>query len=673
MRPTRPPGTSTHGPGSVPASGDKRGGAPPANTSSPRLFLLGIDGLPPNAFDRFMSEGLLPNCRRLAAASGRLEVIPTLPPLTAPGWATIASGANPATHGLFNILQPQPGCSPDSICNGFDRRLVNAEYLWDALSDEGRPAIVVKYPSSWPPRDGGFCQIDGAGGYADITCQFELLPSTAYFCSPQRPEGSAAETALALPKGYSDHWRIDSGAGQAATWVVPRAPLGWGDLPQSARALFEATLTAQPRGQRHRDHLHALIFEQDGVQRLCLSRKKSAAEAVATLREGEWSGWIHENTGEDAFAYRVKLISLDAAARCFWLYRSESHSVSGFTRPPELAAELLDAVGPVCEWTGTFDTMNGLADLATQLEIYDRHTAWLEDTIRHMSRKPWHGFFTQWHVVEYAHHIAGSALSDDHPLSGKNKVEYLDFLRGAYRLMDRLVGTVLDCVDAQDTLALVSDHGHEVVHSLFFANNFLRENGWLATRMTAAGGQEIDWTRSTAYATYPGCILINSNDRWSGGIVPPEDVEPLCDSIGEGLEALVDPRTRRPFVTALIRRDEMADFGQAGAGGPDLYFTLCAGYETASRLGAESAALLELTVPGTEATSGHGSFHPHSAEAGTLAFIRNSTLRAGSVARAPSSIIDLAPTLAHLIGLRPLRQADGQPLDFERLGVAAER
>jgi predicted AlkP superfamily phosphohydrolase/phosphomutase len=641
-----------------------------ADVAGKRLFLLGIDGLPPKSFDRFTAEGILPNCSRLAAGSARLDVVPTLPPLTAPGWATIASGAQPATHGVFNILQPRRDASPATICNGFDRRLVRAEYLWDALSAAGRRGIVVKYPSSWPPREGDFLQVDGAGGYADISCRFEALPSAAYFCSRERGAVSRP-LPLVLPQGYTEHWRIDSGSGQAGIPVPPREPADWAHLPRGADPLFEVALPVQPRGQQRRAVLHGIAFRRDGRCFLGLSRTKSLADPLGVLGPGDWTGWIHESAAGGNFAFRLKLIALDETAGRFWLYRSEGHCLSGFTHPAGLAEELVTALGPVPEWTGTFDTMNGLVDLETQLEIYDQHTTWLENTIRHLTGKRWDGFFTQWHVVEYAHHIAGSALDDGHPFAEENREEYMEFLRGAYRLLDRLVGTVLDCVDEDDSIALVSDHGHELVHTIFFVNDFLRCKGWLVTKPSASGF-EIDWSRSTAYAIYPGSVFVNTVSRWEGGVVSDAEAESLCDAIDSALRVQIDGRTGRPIVNAVIRRDAMAAFGQGGAGGPDLFFTMHVGYETASRLRDEGSAILEVTRPGEEVTSGHGSFHPMSKEARTLAFLRSGEVHPGSSGRYPVAIVDLAPTFALMMGIRPLRQADGRPLDFTQLGIAAE-
>jgi predicted AlkP superfamily phosphohydrolase/phosphomutase len=111
-----------------------------------RLFMLGVDGLPPATFRRFLAEGIMPHSARLLESAALFDVVPTLPALTSPGWPTIGTGARPSTMGLSNVLQPVPGQAPDVICNGFDRSLNRAEFLWERMAAEGSPAVVVKYP-----------------------------------------------------------------------------------------------------------------------------------------------------------------------------------------------------------------------------------------------------------------------------------------------------------------------------------------------------------------------------------------------------------------------------------------------------------------------------------------------------------------------------------------------
>jgi hypothetical protein len=363
-----------------------------------------------------MAEGVLPNCARLLDEAVYLDVTPTLPALTAPGWLTIASGAHPGTLCVNNILQPVPGAAPDQIRNGFDRRLSRGEYLWETLAARGLPAVVVKYPGSWPPRRDlpALVQVDGAGGYADITCRFEEVSSAVYLCGVD-PPAHQADGCCTVPRGYDDHWRVDGSGGSGALPVAGRTALGWRGLPPELTPVFEAVLPVQRVGQRRRALLHALAGIRGGRPRLLLAWSKDHRDAVAELAPGDWSDWICQDGPRGRYAFRVKLLELDPARRRLRLYRSEGHRTGGFTVPEALADDLVAAAGPVSEWTGTFDYMNGLVDLDTQLEIYDRHTARLERVLGRLAAGSWFGFFTHWHVIEYAHHIAGAALDRTHP------------------------------------------------------------------------------------------------------------------------------------------------------------------------------------------------------------------------------------------------------------------
>jgi predicted AlkP superfamily phosphohydrolase/phosphomutase len=635
--------------------------------------MLGIDGLPPASLRRFCGEGILPNVHKLMEASAQLDVVPTLPAVTSPGWLTIASGAHPGTLGVSNILLPVPGEAPDRIRNGFSRLASRGEYLWETLVAEGRPAIVVKYPGSWPPADPGqgLIQVDGAGGYADITCEFEEVPSAAYLCGIA-PPATTAEGCCSVPRGYDDHWRIDSAMSSGFINVVARKPLGWHNLPTDLVPAFEVLLQVHPSRQRRRTVLPALAGRRGDTPVLIVSRSKDAAHAVAELKPGQWSAYIREESERGPYFFRLKLTQLDPEAGTLQLYRSEGHRSSGFMIPEGLTDELMSAAGPVAEWTGTFDYMNGLIDLDGQLEIYDQHTTWLERTIEWLAAsKPWDGFFVHWHVIEYAHHIAGASLDDSHPLHNVDQERYLEFLRSVYRLLDRLVGTVTEAVSADDGLALVSDHGHDLVHTLFYLNDFLRDHGWLAEQ-AHDGHQEIDWSRTAAYGLFPGLILLNGSDRWHGGVVSPKDAAGLREEIAAALRGLVDPRTGRPVVTAVLGPDEMAVHGQWGPSAPDLFFTMDRGYEPATRLRSERASLFESTEPGIELTSGHGSFHPFSPAARTLALIRHRDVPAGRRFTQPVHMVDLAPTFAELLELRQPRHCDGRPLNLSQLLPADE-
>jgi hypothetical protein len=113
----------------------------------------------------------------------------------------------------------------------------------------------------------------------------------------------------------------------------------------------------------------------------------------------------------------------------------------------------------------------------------------------------------------------------------------------------------------------------------------------------------------------------------------------------------------------------MAVYGQGGEHAPDLFVTMDRGYEPATRLRTGPEPYFVLTEPGQELTSGHGSFHPASPSARTLAILRQQSLIPGSTGRLPVAMVDLAPTFAAFMGIRAPKESDGRVLNFPALGI----
>lgn len=640
----------------------------------PKIFLLGIDGLPPETFHRFVAEGRMPHFARLLERALVLDMIPTLPALTAPGWLSIASGACPSAIGVENLLLPTPGKAPDFIRNGFDSRQSRAEYLWETLDRHGLSAIVLKFPGSWPPRDGNFLQIDGAGGYADILCRFEDVSSGAYVTTASANVRGEANQMI-FPVGYVEHWRTHTGPATGLYEVLDRQPVGWRGVPEGAEPVFETVLHVAQPGRTSTHVIHGLAYRFRGQARLALSLDKDASPAAIHLGPGQWSHFVMAQGPNGCYAYRFKLLDLNLDHRQLHVYRTEGHRLEGFTRPAALAEELVREVGPMVEWAGTYDLMNGLVDLETQLEIYEQHTNWMARAIRYLGRtRPWQGFFTQWHLIEYAHHLMGASLHSDHPLHPvENVARDINFLGEVYGLADRLLEAVESVMDDCTLLMVASDHGHDLVHTIFYINHFLLRKGWLQTT-TRNDRPVVDWTGTAAYGLFPGCLYLNVEGRWPGGIVKARDADSLAERIAEALRSQVDPRTGRHPIKVVLNREELVAFGQTSSAAPDLFFCMDRGYEPASRIlhGPNDHIEFELTIPYRDATSGHGSFFPLSRSARTLALLAGPGIDPKSVDQYPVPVVDLAPTMAAFLGISHPKHCEGRPLRAVRFGNRLE-
>ena len=129
-----------------------------------KVMLLGIDAPIVSRFYQYVQEGRMPRIKRwLDNGVWGANCIPPFPSITPPNWTTLATGATIATHRVSCFNVHVPGDELDKTHQGFDSGEVQAEYIWEAAEKAGKKAIVINYPTSWPPRMKDSVQIGGAG------------------------------------------------------------------------------------------------------------------------------------------------------------------------------------------------------------------------------------------------------------------------------------------------------------------------------------------------------------------------------------------------------------------------------------------------------------------------------------------------------------------------------
>ncbi len=114
-----------------------------------RVLILGLDGMDPQTVDLLMSEGKMPHFAKLRqeGAYGRLlSQKPLLSPII---WTTIATGKEPAEHGIghFVASDGQGGEIPASS------RLRRVKALWNIASQAGKRVATVGWWATWPPEE----------------------------------------------------------------------------------------------------------------------------------------------------------------------------------------------------------------------------------------------------------------------------------------------------------------------------------------------------------------------------------------------------------------------------------------------------------------------------------------------------------------------------------------
>lgn len=115
-----------------------------------KVFVIGLDGMDPSLTKKFMDAGLMPNVKKLVAKGACREDLVLLggqPTVTPPMWTTLATGANPGTHGITCFWNQDPE-NLDAIVYNLDSRMCHAEQLWNVTAEAGLKTLVWHWPGS---------------------------------------------------------------------------------------------------------------------------------------------------------------------------------------------------------------------------------------------------------------------------------------------------------------------------------------------------------------------------------------------------------------------------------------------------------------------------------------------------------------------------------------------
>lgn len=256
---------------------------------------------------------------------------------------------------------------------------------------------------------------------------------------------------------------------------------------------------------------------------------------------------------------------------------------------------------------------------------------------------------------------AGGRRADD-----GNRGRHVAAVNRMYQRVDRLVGEVLGRIDARTSVMVLSAYGFQPVRAVVNLNTWLVERGYMQLRRPvpqpktmnalADGGpyfDQVDWSRTRAYALGFGQIFVNLRGREGlGTVAPGAEYEALLDALIIDLMNFLDPRSEQRVVATVHKRDEIFRGPLIGTA-PDLLVALEPDYRVSwpSALGATPPRSVEANA--TRWSGDHQSMHVSRA-AGVLLTNRPLT-------SAPR-VIDVAPSILGFFGLHTPTGMEGRPL-----------
>lgn len=119
------------------------------NSVKPRVFVIGIDGVPFTFLDSMLERGEFPNLKKVRDAGDMKQMNSVIPPISSVAWTTFMTGKNPARHGILGFIDRDPATMEMKIPTSVD---IKEKSLWDILGDHGKRVVAMNVPISYPPK-----------------------------------------------------------------------------------------------------------------------------------------------------------------------------------------------------------------------------------------------------------------------------------------------------------------------------------------------------------------------------------------------------------------------------------------------------------------------------------------------------------------------------------------
>jgi predicted AlkP superfamily phosphohydrolase/phosphomutase len=374
-----------------------------------------------------------------------------------------------------------------------------------------------------------------------------------------------------------------------------------------------------------------------------------------------------------------------------------------FTSDPKVFAALEGEVGPYRAWsTSIHDGGNEPAVLADLQAFLEQHLK----TIRFlMDRCEWDLFLFDLMATDRVQHELWHVWDLTHPAAGGRERELAKLRRKLiefWRTLDRGVGEIAEHLPPDTALLIISDHGFGPIEYYVNFNVWLLQEGYLALEDSAYVRQKhwcykrgvtpewlynvmrrlglgshrvsrfrgkqngpldrlaesvflsrrhVNWARTRAYAQGNfGQIFLNIKGRQPNGCVDPSDARSLLQDLKAALMVIPHPDTGAPLVQHVYEREELYN-GPYSILAPDLTVVLTDWrYRT---IGLHDFTTHRVISPAFGPTGDHR--------------LEGILIAAGSAFRSDAtadraSLLDIAPTVLHLLGLPIPGDVDGRVL-----------
>ena len=674
-----------------------------------KVAVLGVDAMDPRLTRKYIDMGIMPNTKKLleaGAAREDLVLLGALPTVTPPQWTTLATGAYPSTHGITAFYRQ--GGDLDMVNLNFDSTKCHAEQMWNVTAEAGKKTLVWHWPgSAWPPSSdsenlhvvdgtspGGVnmssAQVDGEfivmASDKNETIEYRSgamtdakVPCVVTGLGDDKPKQKSGGMASLMQRKMEDGFRLyivnPNKDGQGGSNAIP-ADIAFSSIKPAEKWAAEIPADAKEfvvllSGGLIRRPALVLKGEDGKYDHIAIYKNKKQLEPMVTIKNREYVRDIVDDCmkGDDMIKasrdMRVLEIAEDGSKVKMWVSASMNIEADMMWHPRALYKEIVDNVG----YPSPCSTL-GFGDFEL---IYDcMHQCWEHvadfqaDSLNYlMENNDYEVVFSHFHAPDLQKHMFIRDLAKGTENTTAEQYEFI--MQEIYRQTDRYLGKFMHFLDKGWTLMVVSDHaqvcpkyGLRGLGDTGCNIQIMEELGYTVREVNPETGKKkrrMDWTKTTAVANREMHIYLNikgrnqhvvkdaeGNDVVIDGLIDPADQYEWEEKIITDLYNIKDKETGKRIIAWALRNKDAIDLGLGGPDSGDIIYCMAEGYEHDHD---DSMA----TALGECDTS-----------AGPIFLAAGPGIKKGVYTDRMIRQVDVAPTIASIMGLRMPAQCEGAPI-----------
>jgi len=653
-----------------------------------RMVVLGFDGMDPDLVAQLISAGKLPNLKKLIDQGGLYSLGTTHSAESPTAWASFATGVNPGKHNIYDFLVRD-----------------TATYLPDLGMVRREPAkflfgyVPIRKPKVYSTRGGTSFWV--TAGRAGVRSSVLTVPVT--FPPEEVPNGELL-SGLPLPdiRGTmgtfyyfaTDLSRYEEGnteMGGILKRLIVENDVAETELigppnPLVRREIEEIRYKGPTLTDQDRARLAELQGREDVKLPMTVTWNRAAKTATVTLdgesiplQPGKWSRWIDL---EFRINYLVRVhgmaqLLLMNADNELQLYVSPVNWKPDappvpMSYPSGFAGALFDRIGyyRTLGWAeATWPLNEARMDEQTFMDdLYRAFDDRAQVILSRLEARQWDLLIGVIESTDRVQHMMWRLIDQKHPMYDPAlAAKFGGAIESVYRRADGFVGEVMERVDPGTPILVVSDHGFHSWRKAVNLNTWLVQNGYMTLQGLRpadkklddlfGGGtfwENVDWSRTRAYAMGIGQIYFNLRGRESRGIVSPgAEAKQLAEELSAKLLTLKDPDDGAPIIRSVYKRDDIYS-GEYLNNASELQVGMHDGYRVSwqTTLGGSPEGLV---YPNMKKWSADHGGYDYTTTAGVLIVNRRLTNTA-------PTIMDIAPTVLKYFGVNVPAETDGKPV-----------